>query len=65
MDLIVNGKTMKTGSATIHDLLVELGIDPTRVAVEYNLEIVPRKLQESVYLRDGDRIEIVHLVGGG
>lgn len=65
MELIVNGKTMKTDSGTIHGLLMELGIDPTGVAVEYNLEIVSRKLQESVCLRDGDRIEIVHLVGGG
>jgi len=65
MDVTVNGKRMKTGGATLRDLLIELGIDSTRVVVEHNLEIVPRRMQESVRLCDGDRIEIVRLVGGG
>ena len=65
MELIVNGKTMQIGPATIRDLLVKLEIDPTSVAVERNLEIVPKKIYESLHLHDGDRIEIVHFVGGG
>jgi thiamine biosynthesis protein ThiS len=65
MDLTVNGKTMKISGATIRDLLVELQIDPARVAVERNLEIVPKKMYESLRVCDGDRIEIVHFVGGG
>ena len=65
MELTVNGKTMKISPATIRDLLVQLEIDPTRVAVELNLEIVPKKMYESERLCDGDRIEIVHFVGGG
>jgi thiamine biosynthesis protein ThiS len=65
MELTVNGKTMNISPATICDLLVQLEIDPTSVAVERNLEIVPKKRYESVCLCDGDRIEIVHFVGGG
>jgi thiamine biosynthesis protein ThiS len=65
MELIVNGKTMQIGPATIRSLLVKLEIDPTSVAVERNLEIVPKKMYESLHLHDGDRIEIVHFVGGG
>ena len=65
MLLTVNGKTMQTSEATVHKLLVKLGIDPASVVVERNREIVQRNMQESVSLRDGDRIEIVHLVGGG
>jgi thiamine biosynthesis protein ThiS len=65
MELIVNGKTMQIGTATVRSLLVKLEIDPTSVAVERNLEIVPKKMYESLHLHDGDRIEIVHFVGGG
>jgi thiamine biosynthesis protein ThiS len=65
MELTVNGKTMEIGPATIRDLLVKLEIDPASVAVERNLEIVPKRMHESLRLRDGDRIEIVHFVGGG
>jgi thiamine biosynthesis protein ThiS len=65
MELTVNGKAMMTSSATIRELLDELGIDPAGVAVEHNLEIVPVRMQESRPLRDADRVEIVHMVGGG
>ena len=65
MEVIVNGKMMKISHATVHDLLVQLEIDPTSVAVERNLEIVPKKMYESASLCNGDRIEIVHFVGGG
>jgi thiazole synthase len=42
-----------------------LGLDPLRVAVERNLEIVPRSTFGSVIVEDGDDYEIVHFVGGG
>ena len=47
------------------DLVDSLGLDPRKVAVERNLEIVPRSAYSSVRLADGDRIEIVHFIGGG
>ena len=50
---------------TIADLLTQLGRDPKKCAVELNLNVVPRAEQAGVELRDGDRVEIVTLVGGG
>jgi thiamine biosynthesis protein ThiS len=46
-------------------MLRELGIDPRKVAVERNLEIVPKSTLDDVPVADGDRFEIVHFVGGG
>jgi thiazole synthase len=50
---------------TIADLALELGLEPTRVAVERNLEIVPRSTLADVLIEDGDDFEIVTFVGGG
>jgi thiazole synthase len=50
---------------TVADLLIQLGRDPKKCAVELNLNVVPRAEQAGVELRDGDRVEIVTLVGGG
>ena len=44
---------------------LRLGIDPRRVAVEHNLTIVPKDRYATTLLREGDRLEIVHFVGGG
>ena len=66
MQLIVNGEVRRVQAAlTVADLVTELGLDRRKVAVERNLEIVPRSLHETVRLVDGDRIEIVQFVGGG
>jgi thiazole synthase len=51
--------------ATVADLVRDIGLDPAKVAVERNLEIVSRSTLEDVVLADGDRLEIVHFVGGG
>ena len=50
---------------SLEDLLRRLGIDPRRVGVERNLEIVPKARYAATVLSDGDRLEIVHFVGGG
>ncbi|MEK6638649.1 MAG: sulfur carrier protein ThiS [Pseudomonadota bacterium] len=50
---------------TIAGLAAELGLNPTKLAVERNLEIVPRSTLAAVMIADGDRLEIVHFVGGG
>lgn len=66
MNLTVNGETR-----TFHDvadvaaLVNALGLDPRKVAVERNLEIVPRSAHSATALAEGDRIEIVHFIGGG
>lgn len=65
MQLQLNGEARETASATIAALVAELGLDVRKVAVERNLEIVPRSLYPDTPLADGDRIEIVHFIGGG
>lgn len=49
----------------VADLLARLELGGRRVAVELNLEIVPRSQFASTRLQDGDRVEIVHAIGGG
>lgn len=51
--------------ATLATLVETLGLDPRKVAIERNLEIVPKSLHPITTLTDGDRIEIVQFVGGG
>ena len=54
-----------TSGTTIAALAAELGLNPAKVAVERNLEIVPRSTLADVVIGEGDRLEIVHFVGGG
>jgi thiamine biosynthesis protein ThiS len=54
-----------TVGLTLAEMLRELGLDARKVAVERNLEIVPRGTFDEVLVREGDRLEIVHFVGGG
>jgi thiazole synthase len=62
----VNGDPRRvTVGLTIAEMLGELGLDPRKVAVERNLEIVPRSTFGEVRVADGDAFEIVHFVGGG
>lgn len=61
----VNGEDRTVTATTLTALVEELGLDPRKVAIERNLEIVPKSLHGSTALTDGDRIEIVQFVGGG
>ena len=66
MRLMVNGEAKSfEGVATIAALVSRLGLDGRKLAVERNLEIVPRSAYRATSLADGDRIEIVAFVGGG
>lgn len=65
MRIQVNGEDREVKAATILALVEELGLDVRKVAVERNLEIVPRSLHGATALADGDRIEVVQFVGGG
>ena len=65
MRLTINGEEREASASSVEALVTELGLDPRKVAVERNLEIVPRSTYEAVALADGDRIEIVQFVGGG
>jgi sulfur carrier protein len=62
----VNGEAWPVAAGcSIAAMLEEIGIDPRKVAVEQNREVVPRSTLGDVQVRDGDSFEIVHFVGGG
>ncbi len=64
--LTVNGEDRVFEALTdVAGLVAALGLNPRKVAVERNLAIVPRSAYGSTPLADGDRIEIVHFIGGG
>lgn len=66
MQVELNGKmTQLDGVATVGDLIRSKDLKPRMVAVELNGEIVPREKFDEQVLSDGDRLEIVHFVGGG
>lgn len=66
MRLVVNGEERQVESSmTVKQLLATLGLADTLVAVERNEEVVPRAQHGSTELEEGDRVEVVHFVGGG
>lgn len=66
MKLTINGEIRNVdGPLTVLGLIESLGLPSAKIAVERNLEIVPRSAYGEVALGDGDRIEIVNFVGGG
>ena len=65
MRIQVNGERHETQAQTVSALVAELGLDIRKVAVERNLEIVPKSLHDATPVADGDRFEVVQFVGGG
>ena len=66
MQIQLNGETRDVPEGlNVSRLLVHLGLNPARVAIERNLEILPRSAWEATQLAPGDRFEIVQFVGGG
>ncbi|WP_342251604.1 sulfur carrier protein ThiS [Sphingomonas sp. OTU376] len=66
VSITVNGEHKRvTAGLTIAQLAEELGLVPAKLAVERNLEVVPRSTLDQVVVEDGDELEIVHFVGGG
>jgi thiazole synthase len=64
--LRINGETKAfSGDLTLSALLAQLNLDPRKIAIERNLEIVPKSAYAETVLTDGDRLEIVNFVGGG
>jgi len=62
----VNGEHRRVpGRLSIAEMLSGMGVDPAKVAVERNLEIVPRSALTETCVEDGNDFEIVHFVGGG
>jgi thiazole synthase len=66
ISLTLNGEARRfVSGGSVADLVRDIGLDPAKVAVERNLEIVPRSTLGDVKLANGDVLEIVHFVGGG
>jgi thiazole synthase len=66
VEVILNGEPKRLDAAlSVRALLESLGLDPAKIAVERNLEIVPRSTYADIALANGDRLEIVHFIGGG
>jgi thiamine biosynthesis protein ThiS len=66
MIIILNGDRVEVaGPLTISTLLVQLGVDPRRVAVEHNLNVIKRTNYDATEIQNEDQIEIVNFVGGG
>lgn len=62
----INGEKCETPcGTTVRSLLDQLGLNAGRVAIEFNLQILPRSEWDSTEVASGDRLEIVQFVGGG
>ena len=65
MKVFVNGELREVEISTLAELIAELDLPVARIAIELNREVVRRSDWGSTMLKDEDRIEIVHFVGGG
>ena len=66
MQVQVNGDWMELNDrATIQDLVLKMELSGKRLAVEVNEDIVPRSQHTEFSLSDGDKVEVVHAIGGG
>jgi len=66
MQIHVNGEAKQLADeATLLDLIEELGLAGRRIAIELNMDIIPRSEHEKTVLKDGDQLEVVHAIGGG
>ncbi len=65
MRITLNGQRRETASRNVRELIEELGLDKRGMAIELNLQVVPRSAYASTPIREGDRVEIIHMVGGG
>ncbi len=66
LTLTLNGEPRTLpGRLSVAGLIAHLGLEARKVAVERNLEIVPRSLYAETWLAAGDQLEIVHFIGGG
>ena len=66
IELVINGKRVELdGPTPLLSYLEKLGVNPRAVAVEHNGEIIERSAFDTTTLREGDKVEIVRMVGGG
>ncbi len=66
IELEVNGEKMRFNAPlNVEGLVKKLGLDPEKIAIECNLEIIPASHYMTRWLETGNRLEIVHFIGGG
>lgn len=66
IEIVVNGERCETpAGASLVDLVAQLQLPSQRIAIELNLAIVPKAVWSATILQAGDKLEIVHFVGGG
>ncbi|MCX7569056.1 sulfur carrier protein ThiS [Tumebacillus sp. DT12] len=65
MKLIINGQERDVAAKTLADVVQSFGLNERIIVIEHNLNIVPRDLYATTDVTEGDKIEIVHFVGGG
>jgi thiamine biosynthesis protein ThiS len=66
ISLTLNGKPRAVAARTsLPELLAQLGVDRRTIAVAHNGDVIPRDRYDGVVLNDGDRVEVVRMVGGG
>lgn len=65
ISIMLNGERCFIEARTLADLVTELGLQQRMIAIERNLEVVPKSQYDSTLLEDDDRIELVHMIGGG
>ncbi len=65
MQIVLNGEHTATEATTLADLVQELGLEQRMIAIERNLEVVPKSSYADTLLCADDRIELVHMIGGG
>ena len=61
----LNGESRSVRAETLSELVVELELQKRMIAIERNLEVVPKSQYDETRLLEGDRIELVHMIGGG
>lgn len=66
MKITVNGEPMTVADATtVAGLLEQLNLAGRRLAIEVNMDIIPRSQHDQLHLKDNDVVEVVHAIGGG
>jgi len=65
LDIYLNGEQKTVTACNVAELILEVGMENRMIAIERNLEVVPKSRYGETPLADGDRIEVVHMIGGG
>lgn len=65
LSIQLNGEARQVAARSLAELVAELGLEQRMIAIELNLEVVPKSRYADTQLAEGDRIELVHMIGGG